>query len=225
MSARHLITAERDRRSFRTLHTRAMAEGDRLTIGRDAELALGGEHPDPRVSRVAVAVTAADAGWLIESSNRNGTLIHPWGLPAWRARPTETCADLRVAVRVLGGAEREHWVLLEDDKTDQTPVETATLGTELAIAVRPLTPAQLQAVVLLFADQLAWPPVATAVPRQLKQVARTLGLSVSAIQERLKAVVAKAQSLGLSREVELTDPEYLYVLVRAGYLPTPPSLA
>ncbi|MGQ0624142.1 MAG: hypothetical protein ACT4PP_05725 [Sporichthyaceae bacterium] len=222
---RNLFTAGRERGGLVLLHTRAMAPGDRLEIGRDTELALGGAQIDPRVSRLAVTVRCTEVGWHIESSNRNGTLIHPWGLPAWQARPIEVCADPRVAIRVLGGPDREHWVLLEDDGGVAAPVRETSAATELGIAVRPLTPAQLQAIRLVFTDSLAWPPLASAAPRQLKQVARTLGLSVSAVQERLKAALAKAQALGLSREVELTDPEYLYVLVRAGYLPTPASLA
>ncbi|MFR9802577.1 hypothetical protein ACL02T_09780 [Pseudonocardia sp. RS010] len=41
------------------------------------------------------------------------------------------------------------------------------------------------------------------------------------MQERLKKVREKAIQLGLHRACGLTDPEYVYVLVRAGFLAPP----
>jgi hypothetical protein len=43
-------------------------------------------------------------------------------------------------------------------------------------------------------------------------------VSASAVQARLTEIRAKATALGLARQVPLSDPEYVYVLVRAGYL-------
>lgn len=223
MADRRVVIAERERGCFRVVSSHPIRPGDTVAIGRESPTLLGADPPDPQVSRLAVTVTCLLRGWTVEATNRNGTLVHPWGLPAWQTRTVEALTDARVALRVLGDAAREHWVLLEDDSggEDTGALSTRTIETAATVraqVVRPLTPAQLQAVALVFADLVAWPPVASGSPRQLKQVARALGLSVSAVQERLKAVVAKAVSLGLSREVDVTDPEYVYVLVRAGYL-------
>jgi hypothetical protein len=224
MAERRLIVGERTATGQLDLgQSRTVELGEAVSIGRDAEVIVAMDPPDNRVSRRAATVTAGPGGWNVAVSNRNGLLVHPWGLPAWQARPAELLTENRVALRILGTHDREHWVLLESDELvgfDTAGVRTIgqSASTIRATAVRPLTPAQLEAVVLLFAELLAWPPRASAAPGQLKQVARALGVSVSAVQERLKAVVAKAVTLGLSREVEVTDPEYVYVLVRAGYL-------
>jgi hypothetical protein len=73
----------------------------------------------------------------------------------------------------------------------------------------------------VFAELLAWPPRQGAEPLLLKQAASRIGISVSGVQDRLKAARARALRLGLHREVALTDPSYLYVLVRGGYLDPP----
>jgi hypothetical protein len=86
-----------------------------------------------------------------------------------------------------------------------------------------LTVAQEMAVRTLFAELLAWPPLVPATPLQLKQVASRLGARPESIQRRLEEVRRKALGLGLARTGLLTDPEYLYVLVRAGYLAPPPE--
>lgn len=224
MTGRRLRVGERvGAGRFDVRLTRPMQVGESVSIGREAEITVAMDPPDNRVSRRAASITCTANGWNVSVGNRNGLLVHPWGLPAWQARPTELLPDSRVALRILGTSDREHWVLLEsDDMVGFTTSGALTIGqsasTIRATAVRPLTSAQLEAVTAVFADLLSWPPRASAAPNQLKQVARVLGVSVSAVQERLKAVVAKAATLGLSREVEMTDPEYLYVLVRAGYV-------
>ena len=83
---------------------------------------------------------------------------------------------------------------------------------------KPLTVAQEQAVRSLFRPLLAWPPRLGSAPLQIKQVARELGASKESIQRRLEEVRKKAVAVGLSRLGTLTDPEYLYVLVRAGLM-------
>ncbi|MGQ0846529.1 MAG: hypothetical protein ACT4QF_20595 [Sporichthyaceae bacterium] len=199
-----------------------MMPNQSVTVGREGQIRLGVEPLDDHVSRHAVTVQFTPDGWAITVRSLNATLVHPWALPAWTARPTELLTDSRVALRILGAAENEHWVLLEND----LPSEIASIshpagGGVLTIrsgAVLPLTPRELEAVSLLFGDLLAWPPKVLARPRLLKQVARDLKLSEAGVKARLNGVVAKATSLGLSRQVGLTDPEYVYVLVRAGYL-------
>ncbi|MBK6872949.1 MAG: hypothetical protein IPJ14_14935 [Kineosporiaceae bacterium] len=190
-----------------------------LAIGREAPVPLGVEPLDRRISRVAVEVTRTDDGWLVRSVNRNGVVVHPWGMPSYLARPREVLSGSRVALRILGTGDARYWVLLEHDGPDdeQASARTSVL-TDVDPTVRPLTKAQRDVVTALFCDLLSWPPVVPSEPRQLKQVARQIGISVSGVQARLHEVRAKAESLGLSRRVPLADPEYLYVLVRAGYL-------
>lgn len=217
VSARRLIVAERHSAAYASQLSLEATPGLRLTVGREGEIAIATHPPDERVSRTAATIECTEAGWTVAISNRNGALLHPWGLPAWQARDHEYLTERRVALRILGDPAREHWVLLENDTVAEV-VDDAERLTVRAAPVRPLTSAQLDVLFAVFGDLLAWPPRTSAAPGQLKQAARALGVSVSAVQERLRAVVGKAAALGLSREVELTDPEYLHVLVRAGYL-------
>lgn len=47
------------------------------------------------------------------------------------------------------------------------------------------------------------------------------GVTESAVQDHLGKALNRALQLGLHHPVGLTDPEYLHLLVRAGYLPLP----
>lgn len=190
-----------------------------LSIGREAAVELGVRPLDRRVSREAVEVTPTTDGWLVRCINRNGVLVHPWGLPSWMAQPRELLTAPRVALRVLGTSKLHHWIMLEDDGLGERSAEgRGSVLTDSELPVRPLTRAQVDVVRALFRELLAWPPMVPSEPKQLKQVAREIGISLSGVQARLSEVRAKAESLGLSRRVPLADPEYLYVLVRAGYL-------
>ena len=132
----------------------------------------------------------------------------------------------RIGLRVLGNHRRQHWVLMEQELETRPAdrIGRRTLATELGTSVRPLTLAQLEVVDLLFGEVLAWPPRLDAGVAQLKQVARRAGVSVSAVQARLTEVRSKAEALGLTRQVPLADPEYVYVIARAGFLPGRPGL-
>lgn len=145
MTDRRLIVAERTGSGLRAIATRSLQTGNGLTIGREAELCVGADPMDPRVSRHAVTVECTEEGWTIWATNRNGLLVHPWGLAAWLARPTEFLTDNRAALRVLGSAGREHWVLLEDDSrlgpaAAGGPEPGQPISTEMAAPARPLTP-------------------------------------------------------------------------------------
>jgi hypothetical protein len=216
----HRVTvAEQGEAGLRVDDTIDLDEGGEITIGKAAQLLIAVAPPDAHVSRTALAVRAVDAGWDVTASNRNGIVVHPWALPAWKAQRHELLTHDRVALRVLGDAARRHWVLLERDGARVlTRGAEGTVHTAMASPARPLTVPQHEVMHALFAELLAWPPKVPSEPRQLKQVAREMGISVSGVQARLQEVRAKAQTLGLSRQVTLTDPEYMYVLVRAGYL-------
>ncbi|GAA1539402.1 hypothetical protein GCM10009827_068340 [Dactylosporangium maewongense] len=194
--------------------------GEAVLVGREGDLALGVEPADPKVSRRAVEVTRTGSGWRVDVTNRNGVVVHPWGQPPGLAPASSVHVWPRVALRVAGRPELQHWVLLTDDALRvprPVPVPGTSL-TETADQPRPLTWPQEQAVRELFAELLAWPPLVPATPLQLKQVGTRLGLKTETVQRRLEEVRKKAVALGLSRTGSLTDPEYLYVLVRAGYL-------
>lgn len=221
MSARRILVVEEGEESqLRTAAERNMEIGDECRVGREAELPVALDPLDRRVSRTAIVITCTTDGWLINSLNRNGVVVQPWAQPASLAQPVELLSSARVALRVLGTRQRLHWVLLEDDSRlgRDCAAPPGTVGTDLEVPVRPLTQPQREVLGLLFANLLAWPPVVGAEPLQLKQVARRLGLSVSAVQARLHDVRLKAEHLGLGRQVPLHDPEYLYVLARAGYV-------
>lgn len=85
---------------------------------------------------------------------------------------------------------------------------------------------EIVALELVFEDYVAWrPPVAPPEPRQLKQVARRLGKSLSGVQDRLRSAQGKALRLGLARPSTLTHPDYFHHLVAAGYVAVPTDRA
>lgn len=199
-----------------------------VTIGREADLLLGRTVDDTGISRRAVTIAAGPGGWQIDTTNRNGAVIHPWGLVPFRAQPSHLVRWPLVGIRVLGTEDgRQHWVLLETDRyldADGTAVQGGPSPTAVGAAPPPLAPAELSALALVFEDYLAWPPPLTpAEPRQLKQVARRLGKSLSGVQDRLRSAQDKALRLGLTRPTTLTQPDYFHVLVAAGYIEWPSS--
>lgn len=199
--------------------------GRPVVVGREGDLLLGVAAADDGISRTALTVTATDDGWRIARSNRNGAVLHPWGLAPYVA-PARTLLDWPlVAVHVAGTDDSsQHWVLLHSRTPPEpggTAEEPARVATRHSEAPKPLTPAEVEAVWTVFVDVLAWPPRRPALPLQLKQAARRLRISESGVQLRLEGAMRKALSLGLPRPVRLTEPDYVHVLVGAGYLPPP----
>ncbi len=204
-----------------TLHVdRSLAPDTPALIGREGDIGVGVSPVDPKVSRHALQVARTPYGWQVTTTNRNGVIVQPWGQPPGMAVPNTALAWPRLALRVVGSPDRQHWVLLDDAalrlrRPDPLP---GTNMTETADQPRPLTAAQDLAVRTLFAELLAWPPLIPATPLQLKQVATRLGVRSETVQRRLEEVRKKASAVGLARSGQLTDPEYLYILVRAGYV-------
>lgn len=194
-----------------------------VIIGREGHLLLGRDVWDSGISRQAVVVTPTAEGWQIRTTNRNGAMIHPWGLAPYRAQASQVVRWPLVAVKVSGTeSHQQHWVLLESDgylDADGTAAQGLEPATNLGPPPPPLAPAELSALELVFADFLAWPPsTAPQIPRQLKQVATRLGKSLSGVQDRLRSAQEKALRLGLPRATTLTHPDYFHVLVAAGYV-------
>ena len=77
--------------------------GQPVTVGRRGDVPLGVEVVNEGISRVAMTVTADARGWAIEIANRNGAVLHPWGLASQRAQPDQVVRWPLVAVRI-GGA-------------------------------------------------------------------------------------------------------------------------
>lgn len=207
LADRRLIVVERVDDVLHTIGTRAMHPGDSVSVGRAAELPVG-HTADARISRLALTVACTEAGWEIDSTNRNGVLIHPWGLPPRYAQRNETTAAPRIALRVVGSIVREHWVLLEDD-TRLTAGHSESDGP---------TAGELAALRLLFPDLLEWPPVLAEWPPGIEQVAGDLRTTTETLMRRLEEVRARALALGLPPEVTVADPEYVHLLVQSGWL-------
>ncbi len=205
---------------------RTLEVGQSIEIGREGELPIGVEVPSTAISRSAVVVTANQHGWDIAVPNRNGAVLHPWGQNPQLADPRNIVNWPLLAVRLLPDSDTsQHWVLIEADDLPVTPagpVVTASL-TQTDKVDRPgqLPDAELEGLDTVFGPQLAWPPAHPGEPLLLKQAANRLNMSISGVQDRLKASQARAMRLGQNRNVGLTDPSYLYVLVRAGYLHPP----
>jgi hypothetical protein len=231
---RWVVAYEFDGSGWRVTADHRIAVEDDVEIGRMGRVPLGVQVPDMLVSRRALRVRATARGWSITVTNRNGAVLHPWCLPPQRVSERELQIDWPlVAVRMLPDCRAlQHWVLLESDDPHLGPVvecpglfpeidestETTTVD-----AIRPtgLTRAEREALHMVFQAQLCWPPVEPAEPMLLKQAAARLSISISGLQDRLRAAQFRARALGHDRRVALTDPTYLYALARAGYLDPP----
>jgi hypothetical protein len=207
---RRLIVVERVDDVLHTIGTRAMHPGDSVTLGRAAELPIGHTN-DARISRLALTVECTDAGWAIESTNRNGVLLHPWGLAPRYAQRNETTDIPRMALRIVGSIVREHWVLLEDD----TRLHAGRYRSDDSNGP---TPAELEALRRLFPDLLEWPPTLAEWPPGIEQVASELHITTDTLMRQLEGIRARAVSLGLSPDVTVADPDYVHLLVQAGWL-------
>lgn len=196
-----------------------------VTVGRAGQVALGVGVPDSGISRIVATVTATPQGWTINDTSRNGVIIHPWGLAPVRATAANRLRWPLIGLRVLGATpEARHWLLLECDHylIDTTSGTRSAGTTAQARPPRPLTAAEREALDTVFESTLAWPPPCTpGEPLQLKQAARKLGITASAVKLRLEGARAKAELLGLDQQVGVTDPTYLHVLAGAGYLSLP----
>jgi len=212
-------------RSVLSTDEQSLGQGESLLIGREGDLAVGTTAPDTGVSRRALVVCPGTDGWHVESMNSNGAILHPWAQAERWLTPGEP-EDLRwprIGIRLVGSRPGlHHWVLLESDAYTIDPVRAGTsTNTETPRPPLPLTDAQLAALTTVFAQHLAWPPVAGPLLLTLQAAARRLGISEAAVYQRLEAVQARAYQLGLHRQHGVTDPDYLYLLVRHGYLPAP----
>ena len=191
-----------------------------MTIGREGELPLGIDPLDGMVSRVALTVTAIPDGWHVEIANFNSADIQFWGQAPMACQPSSVLRWPRIMVNVWGDQALRHLVLLDNPVLAIVPPRPQRTDriTESLAPPRPLTAPQLEVLRLLYADLLAWPPRKQAPSLRINQVAQRLGMKPEAVRRRLEEAREKAVRLGLGREMPLTDPEYLHVLVRAGYL-------
>jgi hypothetical protein len=197
--------------------------GTKLIVGREGDVALGVVPADFGVSRRALTVGRTAAGWSIEPMNSNGIVLQLWGqAPAWLdiGRPLEISWPW-VGLRIVGSrSDVQHWVLLEAGTGSTREPGSSSTQTDSPDA-KPLTHAQSAAVAAVFAQHLAWPPVAGAAPQTLDAAARRLGVSTAAVYQRLEAVRARAYLLGSHPQASVTEPDYIYVLVRNGFIEPP----
>jgi hypothetical protein len=206
---------------------RAVRVGARLCAGREGDVLVGVRTANQGISRVAVDVLVTPAGWQISVRNRNGAFLHPWAQP-WRLAAGESSLNWPlVGIRLRHESDAsQHWVLLGAHDLTVTPagpmaIDLGTTQTDRAALPSQLPPAEREALKVVFEELLSWPPRYPAAPHLLKQAARRIGISVSGLQDRLKAARRRATTLGAIDEGSLTDPGYLYALVCGGYLPLP----
>lgn len=211
----------------------SLVEGVSVVVGREGDAPVAFDPVDTGVSRKALTVSVDREFWELEVTNSNHAWIHAWGQrPAWvESGSTVRRRWPRVGVLLIGGNQGiHHWVLLESDeyrsqRQDHPPMSTdpVTPGqTRVKGPADDLTRPQLEAVQTVFAKHLAWPPVVTAEPMLLNAAARRLGgVSQNAVSDRLKQAQARAYGLGPQRQVGVMNPEYVYILAGAGYLPVP----
>lgn len=195
-----------------------------ISVGRDADLPIGVEPHDPGISRIALRVTASADGWRIAFTNRNGAMVHEWAqAPEWITYDEERLIRWpRVGIRLVGDVrDLEHWVLLETDALrlpGDSPTSDEVFETQVSTRPRELTPSQMLAVYAVFPEHLAWPPRVSPASRSLEAAAHRIGVTPSAIRERLRPVQDRARELGFPQTVGVTEPEYVYHLAAHGYL-------
>ena len=207
--------------------------GDSVLVGREGDLPVGIDPIDTGVSRRALTVTVEATQWVMEVTNSNHAWIHPWGQrPTWvEATSTVHKRWPRVGVLLTGSRDDlHHWVMLESDSDPSEwrsrPVEQASPasnppGTQVKVATTGLTEAQLEAVQMVFGKYLAWPPVIASQPMLLEAAARRLRIAPTAVTDRLKQAQNRAYALGPHRQMGVMNPDFVYVLAGAGYLPVP----
>lgn len=202
----------------------ALDRGVPVSVGRGGDLIVGVDPHDPGVSRMALQVTATAEGWNVAFTNRNGAELHEWAqAPEWITYEEQRFIRWpRVGIRIVGDVrDLEHWVLLETDAL-RLPGEAAptdeVFETQVSARPRELTPSQLLAVYAIFAEHLAWPPRISPVSRSLEAAAHRIGVTPSAIRERLLPLQERARELGFPQTVGVTEPDYVYHLAAHGYL-------
>ncbi len=207
-----------------------VSQDHRVWLGRAADLRIGVEPPDPGISRRGLAVTARQSGWEMQITNSNHAWVYPWGQrPTWvQAGNTILKRWPRIGVLLVGANEKvHHWVLLESGELPAgftlTPVqnEDNIQQTQLKSRQQGLTKSQFEAVTAVFGPHLMWPPVITPETLLLETAAKRLGVTANAVRVRLEAARKRVEALGPFRQVGVTDPEYVYLLAGAGYLPLP----
>lgn len=220
---RRVVVLEGPDGGCRVTAHRAVRPGDRLDLGREGDLPTG--LANSSISRVAVTATATEHGWDLRIGNRNGAVVHPWAQAPELAAPATSTAWPLLALRLLPDSPTSrHWILFEAADLPVTPAgpgPTRTTRTDRAARPGELPAGEREALHTVFGGLLAWPPQVAAEPLLLKQAAGRLGISISAVQARLDSARGRARRLGLAHDVGLTDPTYLYLLVRAGYLDPP----
>ncbi|GAA3222223.1 hypothetical protein GCM10017691_08050 [Pseudonocardia petroleophila] len=226
---RWLAVHEGEGPDLRITATRPMPVGTRVTVGREGDVAIGVRTPNRGVSRIAVEVTASPTGWRIAVPNRNGAVMHPWGGPLQVASPVDGIDWPLLGIRLRHTNTSQHWILLSADDLAITPAGPVagdeSSGTDLAGRPSDLSKGTSQAIRVVFHELLSWPPRHPATPLQLKQAATRLGIAPPSVRDRLAVAWDKAAELGVNGiERDLTDPGYLYALVRAGYV-RPPRVA
>jgi hypothetical protein len=213
---RYVWVLEGANRSLALKHEGLFRLGASMTVGRRGDVVIGTCPVDKQISRDSLIVSTAPRGWRIWPANQNGVALHYWAQAPRIIFHEELACEPRVAVRIIGSPGRQYWVLLEDDETYTVSAGIST--TTVTPTVNPLTPNQMQALRMVFADYLTWPPAGSPIPAALGAVGRRLGLTEEAVKKRLDGARQKAAALGLSQKTSITDPAYLYTLVQFGYL-------
>jgi len=206
----------------------AVTLGKTVSVGREADLPIGVEPPDLGISRRALTLTASAAAWHIYIDNRARAFVHPWArAPMWAPAGSEmTQRWPRVGIRLIGSDRSiEHWVLLE---SREYPIpgyggsqQQVAGPTRQPPVPRPLTKTQVEAVNAVFRQFLWWPPVSGPEPVPLAAAGARVRISATGVSERLLRVQDRAYALGLQRQTGVSDPSYVYLLVRHGYLTDP----
>lgn len=187
---------------------------------------------DSGVSRKAVLLRVGPDHWDFDVLNSNHAWVHPWGQrPIWvESNTTVRKRWPRIGILLVGRDEQlHHWVLLESDvfasqwrdRQSSGGSTSNTVETKVKAAAGGLTGPQLEAIRTVFDAHLSWPPVVSADPMLLDSAARRLGIAASAVALRLKQAQNRAFALGPHRQTGVTNPEYVYLLASAGYLPLP----
>jgi hypothetical protein len=226
-----VATTDRDGRARGPATSVGVPVGETVEIGREADLQIADDPEDRSVSRIAVSLRALDGGAMqLVVSNLNGVVVHPWGSRT-RYLPAGDASHLiggMTGIRVISSTSLDqpsapvYWVLVEGNASaaPRIPVQRSSMTVQNTPPV-PLTDAQRDAVSLIFAEHLAWPPLPAPQALTIDAAARRLGVSSAAVIQRLEGVRKKAYALGMAQQYGVVDPEYVFALVAHGYVEPP----
>lgn len=191
----------------RPLFNRTLLPTERVCIGKAPEdvcldvvghLHVSAGDQDVKLSRLAVVVAGnSGTGWRADVTNFNGVDVQAWGQAPYRApeKDTVTIAGRHVALWLRGDRSRRYLVLCEPLEFEVRKSSRGQNDTQRSEA-DDLSVKEIEAIRTVFAEHLQWPPVRNPEIRTKPAAANRLGITTTALNDRLANALEKAKRIG-----------------------------